>query len=495
MTQPSHSSSGPVCSPSITGFGPRTGAVLGACALVFTAHALGARWLGELALGLPAGVWIIAAAWATAHVLLQSRSAPAPARSLASDQPGDVADAQTSIDLVRTDPPALAPMSAEPDGLLKSSGDLARRTARALRRRTAGRAGELHVGLDLPAPEAAQIMLALDDSPVGNLRAVFEQAEHGPVKTGPDDCAAFDALLRKGADGQLYLFVHQRDGAPAAWADWSEPAPLSYLSVFPVRLDTARVRLGEVDLSRNDLARLTARLAVAAAALGRTPARLGKPGVNPYRRSASVTPGAANACVTNVGDALLSVMPEGAERAGGLCRSAARLLSAFVTGVDRTLPDTDRLHLATAAGAFLDRESESLLRVGALRLACGQVEAGLGALTDAAEQLKRGGASCTLDPAPMVLAEAELAAQTADDRLAFGRLCAGVALMCATSRQPSLDYLRDDLVDDLTCCGWAKMHSRDMTVLEMLLNQLGAATSRAPTRAMGQPAGPARRAA
>lgn len=470
MTTPTHSD-GPSIQHHITGFGPRTAAVLGACAVVFTAYKLGAGWLGEQTLLVPAGVWAVGAVWLVAHALTRGAfsSLRMPARM-----------ARTAVDTdaePRTAPNASVPAALPDNPLIRNSARVLQRTGRAverLGRQARGRKNELSIGLDMPAAEAAQIILAAGDLTLAGAAVRFERAEPGMVKNGPDDAAEFDALLRRGQDSKLYLFVHAREGVAITWPDWSEPSDVGFASVFPLRLDTVRARLGEVDLTRDDLAALTARLAAAAAALGRTPARTATSrGFAPRRTLANFSEATA-AAMTALADALLAVKPEGAERASGLCRSSARVVSAHVASADTRLAAADRLHLATAAGAFLDREVESLLRLGALRIASGQAEPGLAALTEAAGQLRRGAVVCAADPMPFVLAEAELAAQSGDDRLSLGRLCAGVALLCGTASPRTLEYIKDDLTDDLERAGWTAAHPGDAALLRMLLAQLGA---------------------
>lgn len=473
MTTPPHSES-PAIQHHMIGFGPRTAAVVGGCALVFTAYALGARWLGEQALMLPVGVWVVGAVWLVAHAVVRgafsSRGVVRSVEHCASAAARELAG--TSF------VPASGTAHANP--LIRNSARVLKRTGRAVermgRRARAGK-GEITIGLDMPAAEAAQVILAAGEPTLAGAAVRFERAEPGLVKNGPDDAAEFDALLRRGQDNRLYLFVHAREGAPSAWADWSQPADAGFASVFPLRLDTAKAKLGDVDLMRDDLSGLTARLVITAAALGRIPARAGTSRGFASRRSLANFSGATSAAIAALADALLAVRPEGAERASGLCRSAARVVSANVAGAQSQLAAADRLHLATAAGAFLDNEVESLLRLGALRIASGQAEPGLAALTEAAEQLRRGGVVCKTDPMPFVLAEAELAAQSGDDRLSLGRLCAGVALLCGTASPRALEYIRDDLTDDLDRAGWTAARPGDAALLRMLLAQLGAASS------------------
>jgi hypothetical protein len=234
------------------------------------------------------------------------------------------------------------------------------------------------------------------------------------------------------------------------------------------------VALGQVDLTTDVSATLVSRLAIAGAALGRTPARVGntRTFLGSHRCTianfAAVVPAALGA----LADALMMVSPK---EPLSCCKPAARVLSAFLAGGSGDKSDNDRPHLLEAACTFIADEPEASLRLGAVRASFGQREGAEKAFLQASRTIKAERLSSTCDATPFILGEAELGD---GDRLSYGRVCAGLALLCATSKPESLAYMHDDLIDDLTHAGWGDTRRSDLENVSALLVQLGAPVSK-----------------
>lgn len=454
---------------SALGFGSRTGAVIATCFAIATAHALGARWLSEPFAYLPAGMWIVGFALLLAHALetgafaalaKMQRWSPLRATPISS----------TAIDR------AVQPVVTRFHSVASESIDLVRSAAagadRLSQRLSSRNDHQLHIGLDMTSADAAAVMLAadsIDPSSLGGVTVRFSRAEPGLVKDGPIDCERFDALLRRAGDNSLHLFVPERSDAPSAWSDWSNSGDLSFTGVFPIRLDCSRVGLGDADLANGAIASLVCRMAIAGAALGRTPARIGNTrGFLTGRSTLANFTRVVPAAILGVAEALVTIDPT---RPAPCCKLAARLVSAFLaTTHAESVGAVDRLHLIQTACGFIADEPEAALRLGAVQMSCARVDAATDAFESAATAIRRGKLAATSDPTPYILGEAELGGT---DRLSYGRVCAGIALLQATSRAETMPYLHDDLLDDLAHAGWDQTRSDDLETVRGLLRRVG----------------------
>lgn len=456
--------------------GPRTSAVLGACAGAVTLHTLGADWVSTPIMGLPVGGWMAVAAWGAAHRASRT-GVHVGERALSAGLAAQAWTRRVLRSLPGAAEQAMERAAAGAESVRTASDELSR-TARAraedLGRRVSPRAAMLVVGLDMPEDDAAAICAAVGDQPLSGVRLTFRRAVSGMVSDGPGDSAAVDALLRRGSDGGLHVFVHEPPGQVAGWDNWSSALPLGYAGVFPMRIDAAGARLGACDLRRAEIARLAGYIAVAGAVLGRTPGRVGGLANSLVRPTLPNFVEVEGMAMALLAESLMMIAPAGADRSSDICRASARVLTAWLCSGACHVPPVDRLSLMMSVTPFVDPEPEGLLRLGAVQISARLEEGAAGTLSAAVSRLRAAGATCGTDPLPFVLSEAELGGT---DGLTLGRVGAGIALMYGTAPAESLAYLREELVEDLGRSGWLAARPEDLRVLESLIARMESAAS------------------
>lgn len=474
----------------ILGIGPKTSAALVVSAAAGAAYTMGATWLGTSIVGLPLGFYLIAGSVIGAHWLRRRFGAAAMVASHNDHMPSHTPFDTRTVVAFRNPPKAMAkhdqntferwssPLAA---GALELAESSARQYVEVKRRvglfadKISGAHAGLRIGIDLADKEYQAVcrsLLGNLDSRklvMGGVPVELTRAESGLLSAGAADAAKFDALIRRAGDGRLAVFVAEDDRSPAAWFDWGMSLPLSYLSVFPARLDCATINFGQLPALNDAHARVVGALAIASAVLSRTPARLG----NARMLSRSTLPDSSlvlAAAMNLLAESLLSSAPESG-RADGASRAAARVLSAYVStgGVD--LPSGDRAHLAEIASSVLPGDAEITLRLGAVQLAAGQNVEGSATLIRALRQLRVHNANSDSDALACAVNEVELGL---NDRMSFGRVCAGVCLAIGTAPSDASGHLRDDLIDDLKHAGWMLGHEADLTLLRDLITSLEA---------------------
>ncbi|MDX2131642.1 MAG: hypothetical protein SFY69_06295 [Planctomycetota bacterium] len=284
-----------------------------------------------------------------------------------------------------------------------------------------------------------------------------------------------DALVTHDADGMLTIETPEHAGREAPWYDWNAPRPLSYPSVFPNRLDAARVTLAEgmsdaamtrlIIEAAGILARHPARLTLHDRLIGRrplpaTPERSERP-VRFYPR-ADVTTAIVGRMVEELARYRTGSVPTDAERV------AARLVSAWAATWSADVDEEFRRLAAEASMRVCADEPETLLRVGAVRLSGMDDEAGLEVLLRAERVVRRREPSIT-DQVPFLAGE--LDAGTPGPRTT-GRIAAGISLVAATLPDDKLAYFRDDLTDDLRHANALVGRDQDHTLLLSLVRQI-----------------------
>lgn len=477
----------------LLGIGPKTSTALCMGALLTAFYAMGAVWLGVPFLGLPLGAWLLVGCVGGAHVLALKTRQTATAWEAASeddqvdrDQPpvrySEPAD-EVELRSRAKSPLQLAPGPFSRESLHLAATQLAEASTKHMTqaRRNLDRFAEglrsvrsgLKIGLDVPKRDFEALTHAHSDlTNVGGTRVEWVRADPGLLTDGNDDARRYDALLRRGPDGKLVLFVHHEAGEGANWANWCTAQSLGYPSVFPVRLACSRTDFGEMKLASPSDAKLIAALTLCAGVLSRVGNVAGNTGfggvlsrnVSTLPDSALVLAGAMNI----LGDAMIAA-PQMPGESSCAAQAAARLLSAYVVTVGRDLPAGDRAHLSRAALDILPSEAELSLRYGAALLAEGQTREGAATLVRAFRKLRMGSLSCDSDPLAFVLSEAE---HGSSDRMTLGRICAGLALAWGTAPKTSFDYLRDDLIDDLKYAGWLAGREDDVNTLRQVMSEL-----------------------
>lgn len=293
-----------------------------------------------------------------------------------------------------------------------------------------------------------------------------------------------DAVVRKDASGAMVLWSVEGGGRDAAWYDWGAGRPISFASVFPGRVDCARVTLPESAseaLEAGHGGDFIRALVESAAVLSRSPARLGL-----RERLDGRVPIALE---SNAGDLVLASREASRAvmlRLGALLNDqaeswgatpAGRAVSAYAAGTDDELLPTERLSLLSSAERVAPGELEVLLRRCAGLVSVGDYAAALPRLSHAAHQLRSHPMRSTSDQPAFVQAELETGRGTA---MSLGRVAAGICLAAAQLGQKHLAYFRDDFLDDLLACPWRKERDGFVALVHDLFRELGVASDDAP---------------
>lgn len=446
----------------------------GACALVATAYWLGASWLGNPALGLPAGVWVVilTVAWAK---LIQERERHSPARL------ADLSPVDTNPGLdggLRWPRNAAASRVLDTTARAASAGvELVTRTvARGVEEtlcawhdRLAWPARPVRVGLAV-GPELARSIVECE----GSSRVEWFTLPYGV--TGPGACERYvlDAAVGGGPGTGVTVFTSVAQGREAAWYDWAGQRPLSYASVFPGRTDAERVTLeGAARLPQDHT--LVRALIESAAVLSRTTERLNLGdrirGRRPLTAIDRLTrfgehSDPVDECVRRVGELLIA--DERRAYGAGELRGAARVVSAYLAGRAGEPDESDRRHVESAAEIAGD-EPEVMLRLGAVRIGAGDDEGGVEALLEADRLLRGKPPAHSADQLLFVQSEIE---NGSGGRMTLGRVAAGICILAVTSPAERLAYLRDDLLDEMRHSGWLLGEQADRALLQEVFRAL-----------------------
>lgn len=424
--------------------GPVTSTVFAASSFVAVAAYLGAEWPRVMTLGAPVGVWAVLAA---AGGVWYSLRRPGGERF------GSLLHRRVTLDWL----PRLAPMGYT---FVKRVALACGVTDRAIERAEDGwvrrldRAADsapLSVGLDVGPELAASVMKASTPTAVRwvDLAGPGASSHHGPL----------DAAVSAG-NGLLRITTRESEEREASWYDWSNPRPLSYSSVFPLRVDPSRLTLGEWDGASPEA---VAALAVAAAALSRSPARLTLADRLAGRRAVSAA--TVDAAMQRLVEVALDEDCPPALRAPALRAAGAYLSTA--ERADAAL----RLRVARAAASALPGEPEAHLRLAAACFAGMDDEAGYDAAARAELLIRSTRPEPIQNHLAFLQSEVELGLPTP---ATLGRVAAGIALVCACAPVERVPYMRDDLLDDLRYSGWLVGRDQDRAVLIELFRRLGA---------------------
>ncbi len=422
----------------------------GASALVGVSYVLGAEWLANPAMGIPAGAWLVILATAGSKLVVDERAKAVP-----------VEDA----------PVARSARARWPEGtiagtLLDHAGRVAgaavRVVDRALTTDLEGFASRMHDSLAWPSrplriglragSEVSRLLPDTDGVCPIDWFTLAGSTEPGAA------CRKhlLDAVVWERA-GRLEILTNVAPGTEASWYDWSQARPLTFASVFPHAIDPDRVTL---TLEAGEPSpRILRAMVESSAALSRRPGRLDlidrlrgrrpdedlaeRAGLAPADEPARLGDGAL--------DALAAAVARDADpaRAGHAERAAARVVSAHLA--DRDMDDQERLRLMTHAARVAGDEPEVLLRLAAARFAARLDGPGFEALARADWALRETPGQPVPDPFEFIQGEL---AHGGGNALSLGRVAAGICLLCAHTPRERLRYLRDDLLDDMRYSGW-----------------------------------------
>lgn len=526
--------------------GPRTTTLLWASAGACVGHALGMEWLTDMVLGVPAGLWLVGSVTYLAHVRTRRATASsgqeAGESAWALPKPIGAAVQHTTeafaaavswlaaslsdserwrylkrVMTRRVDVPMFdvrlpelsgrarfprlhgvqelraalnAPAQAATDALTHAAAEVAGGMGASVKRLKGARASgvdrPIRIGLDVREAEfnaltSASSRLHLDPQ-------AFTVTRHAPgaFVDSAREIERVDALVRRSPDNDrgLYAFLPEDEAWPAAWYDWSIEPPLCFASVFPARLDCARLTLGACDLSRVVQAELVGALVAAAAAYARHPART--PG-SAWSLCASPTAAEmqtvvarqhqAMAALAEAFDRLVSDSTERSVAPKELLTSASNVLSAWCSTQDHQSSGGKgsgvcaerRMQLAALASEGFEKHAPQVLRLAAAQLAAGQDDDALRSLQWAVRVLRSAHAECSVDPLVFVQSEIELGQPGG---LSTGRIAAGLTLLWATTDSSRHPFLREDLADDLRHAGWLMGRDHDRGVIERVMQLL-----------------------
>jgi hypothetical protein len=473
--------------------------LLASCGAVTTATYLGAEWLRAPILAIPTGIWLVGIVQAAAYAVWQRQDARATTTTLPSATPRPMAVTATALpappaltltpaSLVNTEvlparrsllaldllPPmgriaaavcdvaksAAVGLQVSPDRIAKLENDLGAHFDRQpiVRR-------PLRVGLDVET-ELARILAAAPLAPGAPIEWI-------PMTAGIEDGAdlrrhRLDAIVRR-RDTGLRIATLEHEGRDAAWYDWSSQRPLSYASVFPLRIDPAQISLIDVEAGDLEQAVLIAQVSQLAAALSRSPRRLtladrlfgrrAMAGLPPAGGDPRSVPAAADECMRFLAE---QVTMWTSTESCSVRRAAARAASAWVATTEAWLDIAFRRRVVEAAAAMLQNEPELQLRLAAIRFASGDDQAGYHALCRADHLIREQGHEQIVDHLAFLEAELDLGTP---GPMTLGRVAAGICLVCASSAAERIAYIRGDLMDDIRYSSWLVGRDQDRAVL------------------------------
>jgi len=424
----------------------------GASALVGVSYLLGASWLANPAMGIPAGAWLVILATAGSKLVMDERAKARP-----------LDDA----------PPARSSRAQWPEGTVgggildvsgRCTGAVVRAVDRVLRTDFQGCLSDVHDTLTWPSRPLRIGVRAGTEL----IRTLPEMDGACPVEwftlSGASDESAacrrhlLDAVVWSRADhGEILTSI--APSTEASWYDWAHPRPLSYASVFPHTIDPERVSLLGDAGAPQAAPRVIRSLVEAAAALSRRPERLSLcdrlRGRRPDEDVSARDEASPADEPARLADAALDSLAEALQRdthaasATHVERTAARVVTAHLAGCE--MDDARRLRLMEHAAQVAGHEPEVLLRLAAVRFGALRDGPAFEALARADWALRERRDTPIHDPFEFI--QGELAHGRAGT-LSVGRVAAGICLLCAGTPRERLRYLRDDLMDDMRYSGW-----------------------------------------
>lgn len=407
--------------------------VLAACACVATARYLGAEWLTQTSLGLPMGVWVVAlaGAWNGAARSLRERRRRAAGRV---DHRGWT-----------------WPRSSLFSGVLRLGAGVVERACGILGIDAQGVAS-WHDSIAWPE-RPLRVGLAVEGEPANLIM-------HGPGAAGIEfvHCDAdtrdesFDGVVMP-AEGGVCVRTGATDARDAAWFDWGAERPLSYLSLFPVRIDPEQVTITDRSGVPMGSSAMLSQIVRAAALFSRSASRLSLHDRLNGRRPVGESRGrgaleSLDGCMERMAEQIQThTNPSELSPAD---RVACRAVSAWLATTG-PIDQVKRLSLMECVAKLIGDEPETMLRLAAVRLASMEDESGIEAIVAGDRLLRERETHISSEQASMLSCELEHGPYSP---MTLGRVAAGICLLCASSPTERLAYLRDDLLEDMRYSGW-----------------------------------------
>ncbi len=451
-------------------------------AIVITAHLLGARWLSAPLLGLPFGLWIIALVfvlWRRGWLNLLDTAMPLRAR-------------RPRLDLSPVTERKIAPLlrpwiagTTAAGNVLRSLWSLDRTSfdeiGDSMTRALDGRpelADPIHIAIKgtrsqaeplrdqhAAVPVRWQLLEASDDTNEHEFDLVFQfDAEQGGIATLPE-----------------------HDHRSATWFDWAKPRPLSFASVFPHQNDPAQFTVGVLP-TVDEPNPLIGAMLVAAAVQGRVPSRLtlfdrlrGRIPLDGEEMPGTVDPGAFRAkAMRRIHELLVQSDPANATV---IERTAASILNAWLVTPSARIDIEERRDMMERSCLFIPDRPEAWLRLAAVRIADLDDKAGIEAILRAEPLVRATREQLIFDQTEFVQSELELGGAGS---MTLGRVAAGFCLLAGQHEFERLEFLRDDLLEELDHVGWLVGRDQDTNLLRNIMNELHR-VRRAESRGLPKP--------
>lgn len=453
--------------------------VVGVCAVVLTAWLLGAAWLTRSLLGIPAGLWIIGMVlggrWLAGRLLATPSMTitPIPAPPVRGESNAFAAHDTTEEPLV--EPTQAAAGLALPSMVSLPRQVLADTTENALTIVRACSGGQLPgwlerlreaggtPGASLSTPLRVGVKLAEEH---------FRDLELAPSAlavslvpyAGEGDAAAwrklgFDAVIeQRDPGGPLTIRVAEAPDDPAAWHDWALTLPLSYSSLFPLRIDPAQVTLRDFDWSDAGAVAVVRSLLELAALLGRYPSRLdfadrlrGRPALGLMLGSPVVSDPALDRAFVHLSGVLGGRRPD---RVGEAEHAAMRVLASYLSWNGCGMMPEERVAAARTIGRLGPAEGETCLRACVAAFAGGQEVLGFDLMLTGHERLSIERPEPLVDPMDYLISDISYNRGGAET---MGKLAAGLAYATALIERHRVAYVLDDVRDEVMGAEWLEV--------------------------------------
>ena len=422
---------------------------IAASALVATLSLLGVGSLATPIAGAPLGLWVIMGVAGLSWLALCMPTLARTSTSRVEYSPTDLALAVAGRGAALIERGSADP-NAEP-------GSLALSLQAKLDASPSATLG-LRVGL-----RSDLINLAPIGEDIPNFHSVrIEQGVEDSLRSRRLDALVFEADCRS-----LVIRTPEHPGLEASWYDWGVDRPVSYFSLFPLRLDCNRVSMHQV--AEHELSDETTRtirlLSLAAGACSRHPSRL-----RFSDRLLGRTSALAGESPLWHGPMLeLCRWLAQTTSRGPAERAAARVCSAFLATQCDELTDDERCSLAEGTARIAGDEPEVMLRLGAIRLSVFDESLGFDAILRADRMLRDRAIIGGLEHLPIL--QAELEHGTFAD-MTLGRVAAGIVLASNAVPADRIAFLKDDLLDEMKRSGWLVGRDKEHAMLIDLFRRL-----------------------
>jgi hypothetical protein len=165
-------------------------------------------------------------------------------------------------------------------------------------------------------------------------------------------------------------------------------------------------------------------------------------------------------------------------------RMAAGVLNAWLVTPSARIDMAERRAMMERSCLFLPDRPEAWLRLGAVRIAALDDAAGMEAILRADPFVRASREQLLCDQAQFIHSEL---AHGDGGSMVLGRVAAGFCLIAAQHDYENLEFLRDDLLEELDHAGWLLGRDQDTALLRVVFEELHR-VRRAEARGLPEPA-------